>query len=729
MAAYAAVTRWSNMPKKKKKLLEDVEEKNLLAVADPQEQVAKDAEDTDDEKVDPAQVTTGVKKISDVQSKKKKKQNLDDLRTEIEQNFAAAVRADAPWMKEAKQDIDFALGEQWEEEDKQLLKGQNRPVMVFNKIKPLIQLVTGHLIQTKARIQAFPEGGEDETFTAVMDKAIDHIEKVSHLNFKLSYLFAGGERAGKNWIEFHVDYDDDPIFGQLKIPNLGPFKVFVDPQCIEYDLSDAGFGFKVLKLSKGRLKQRYPDKEKEISGVDDSLARIITNVENVRSGEDSDYGNSDTVPRGGQNETEKIDISDNMKEVTVIEYWKRDFVKRWFVYFVEDGAVEEFNSEEEVRAEIEARKRTVHSKLMKEHQAKAQKLADTKAFVNMAAKASGVTPPQDDMPMPEPPALESVNLEFAIRSRNVVRMKVAVIAGNEFMTDGLVDSPFEPEYSGFPFFRYIAEWAPEAEKPELRVQGIVRSLKDPQREKNKSRSQFLHILNTSANSGWIGDEDALSPTKWDELRDFGSTPGLTVRKKKNAALDRIHPVEPSFANSVREKAADDSFKEVSGLNADMLAMDDSANPSGKAIALRIRQAVTILQPSFENFRYTKILIGQFLYSIIPTLFDAAKLAKVLGEKFMRENSLTKDVLRAYLTMISDGKYNVQISEAGAPDTLREETFEDLTQLAQAGISMPPDLFIEFMNIPNKTEILSRVKEWAAMQIQAQAAKSGAGAKP
>lgn len=733
------MARTKTVRKEKKKLSEiptrslvddlagDKPKKNLLSVGEDLlegtgiDTPAGDETLSENETIDPS-ASSGISR-EDKTQEQAKEDELTTLRKEIETNLPIAVRADADWTAEAKEDIAFCLGEQWEEQDKTDLKAQNRPCMVFNKIKPMVQLVTGHLIQTKARIQAFPEGGEDEKFTGVMDKAIDHIEKTSFLNFKLSYLFSGGEKAGKNWIEFHIDYDGDPIFGQLKIPNLGPFKVFMDPSGEEYDLSDCGFGFKVQKITKARLKQLYPEKDTEIDQfADDALASYLTAGAQSKNVDGSDYGNSDKIAGTGPTSDQDLELTGDQKLVTTVEYWKRAYVNKWFVYFVEDGAVEEYDTEEEAKSEISRRQKMKHDKMMQEHMALSKNLQGMKMAVATIAPHVSTPPPVDDVQIPEAPKLESVKIEFAIKKRRVQKMKVAVAVGSIFLTDGLQDSPFEPNYSGFGFFRYIAEWSPEAEQSKLKYQGMVRSLKDPQREKNKSKSQFLHILNTSGNSGWKGDDDAMSEEKWKELKNFGATPGIIVRHKKGAELDRIHPVEPSVAMQVREKSADDSFKECSGLNADLLAIDNNSDPSGKAIALRIRQAITILQPSFENFRYTKILIGQFLFSIIPTLFDSAKLEKVLGSKFMKENQLTRTILDAYLTIIKDMKYNVQISEAGAPDTIREETFEDLMSLAQAGVSMPPELYVEYMNMPNKQEVINKVKEWSAAQAQMMAAK-------
>lgn len=73
------------------------------------------------------------------------------------------------------------------------------------------------------------------------------------------------------------------------------------------------------------------------------------------------------------------------------------------------------------------------------------------------------------------------------------------------------------------------------------MQGITRAVKDPQREKNKSKSQNLHILNTQANSGWVCDDDALSPEGFKDLENVGSKPGLVVRKRPGKEIREIVP--------------------------------------------------------------------------------------------------------------------------------------------------------------------------------------------
>ena len=200
--------------------------------------------------------------------------------------------------------------------------------------------------------------------------------------------------------------------------------------------------------------------------------------------------------------------------------------------------------------------------------------------------------------------------------RQVQEMWVAAMICGHILQDEI--SPFEPYYSGFPFFRFLADWAPNAKSELLRVQGLTRPLKDAQKEKNKSKSQFLHILNTQANSGWIGDNNALTKEGWKDLEAMGSKPGITVQKKPGSDLREILPKGPNMGHLQREQEADQEFKQLSGINPDLMGMQEGT-ASGKAISLRVKQAVLSLVRLFINYRYSKEIIGKFMLLMMPML--------------------------------------------------------------------------------------------------------------
>lgn len=628
-------------------------------------------------------VSSGIKKEDENKSNPD-----DDLDEEINANYTIAAEAERDWIEEAKEDIEFKAGNQWDPEDRAVLETQRRPCLTFNKIKAIVKLLTGHFIQNSARIQVAPEGGEDQQFSDTADRVLDHVDEHAQLDFNLGYLFNGGQTCGRGFIELYLDYERDPIFGHLRSIYHGkPGVILMDPRGSSYDLNqDREFSFKLIQRSKAKLKELYPDKADRIEEISTDSER--PDVLGGKEGDANNYGQAAGRSRVGINRTPGAPLETESGALFwVKEYWRFKYVKKSFVYFIDTGDTKDFNTPDEAAAEIEKRK------------------AAYLAGGNLEAKWAVIE-----------------------KERMIREMHVAVRCGGVILTDGL--SPFEPEYHGFPFFQYIADWTPEAAELKDSIQGIVRCLKDPQREKNKARSQMLHIINTSASAGWIIDADSMDDPKKEDLKSFGSSPGIIIEKKSGSTVQRIDPTAAPVAQIVREKAADDSFKEVSGVNADLLAVDENSNPSGKAIALRIRQAITILEPDFRNFRYTKKLVGTAIVQMFPTMFDVPKLKKILGPMFMKSNGIDETTLTRFLLQIEDLRYNVKIAEQGDTKTMREETFEDLMQMLEKGIGLPFEILAEFMTLPNKAEFIKKVQEYQAAQAQnAQALAAAGGQAP
>lgn len=58
--------------------------------------------------------------------------------------------------KNAQEDYDFYNGRQWNEQDLAVLREQNRPVMTFNRIAPLVNAVIGTERNNKRQVQFIP---------------------------------------------------------------------------------------------------------------------------------------------------------------------------------------------------------------------------------------------------------------------------------------------------------------------------------------------------------------------------------------------------------------------------------------------------------------------------------------------------------------------------------------------------------------------------------------------
>jgi len=607
----------------------------------------------------------------------------DGLRMEILKRFNRCTRHYADWETEAKEDYRFALGDQWTQEERDQLKEQSRPALTFNRIRPIINIVSGYQRENSSRIKVNPEGGEDRLFSEVMDRMIRAIDKWSHMSYKMGYWFDDGCFCGKGFLEAVLKYENDPIRGELDIKQRSPYQIMVDPDCIEYDLNDgAKYVFKIVPLSKDDLIALYPKKEKLIKGFVRDNDDIIENGSGMDGSPgvvaDDDYGNDEQKRNYVKFIASVTDDEDFEKDgkFTIKEYWRKKTVDRYFLIDKESGEPKKFDKEE-----------------------------DGTQF----AKEQG---PIDGK-------------ETKVVKRMVPEMWVAAYCCGFILQDD--KSPFEPYYSGYPFFRFMADWAPTAENEKYRVQGLTRALKDPQREKNKAKSQYLHIINTQANSGWIGDDNALTDTGWKALEKMGSKPGITVRKKPGTELREIQPKGPNQSHLVREEKADEEFTQISSVNPDLLGFQDGTT-SGRAISMRIKQAVLALVRLFSNYQYSKEIIGKFLLSMVPMLFDEKKMIKVLGPEYMRTavdkerypEGLKEGHVAAFLQMVKDNKYDVYVTEADQNKTIRYETFQDLTELLKAGAPIPIDLLIEYMDLSNAQQVKDRIKEQQDAQLQAAA---------
>jgi hypothetical protein len=589
------------------------------------------------------------------------------------------------WNELAREDMAFALGDQWTAEERTTLKEQARPALTFNRIRSIIHLVSGYQRENASRIKVNPEGGEDRIFSEVLDRTIKQIDKWAHLTYKFAYWFDDGCYTGKGWLEAVLTYDADPIRGELRFPQRSPYQVLVDPDHNEYDLNEwpgAQYVFKVVRLSREQLKALYPTKAKLITGfvmdADTDDARLLNGSALLSEGDQDDYGNRPnrtTVLRRNGGTAPESDLPQDDK-FTVKEYWHPKQVKKYFVIDKESGEPRRFDTTDEAEA-----------------------------FIREQAFGKVV-------------------------ERTVREMWVGALVGGYVVQDER--SPFEPYYSGFPFFRFLADWAPSAESEEQRVQGLVRPLKDPQREKNKSKSQTLHILNTQANSGWVADDTAMSPEGFKLLEEMGSKPGVVVKKRPGTELREILPKGPNAGHLQREEQADEEFKQISGITPDLMGFQEGTQ-SGRAISMRIKQAILSLVRIFNNYRYSKEIVGKFILDMVPALFDVKKLTKVLGPDYMRKaldperypEGLTEGHLAAFLQIIADNKYDVYVSEADQNATIRYEIFQELTELLKAGAPIPLELIIEYLDLPNSEEVKQKIKEQQMMQMQQEAAMSAA----
>ena len=278
------------------------------------------------------------------------------------------------------------------------------------------------------------------------------------------------------------------------------------------------------------------------------------------------------------------------------------------------------------------------------------------------------------------------------------------------------DDPFDG-VTTFPYFRFCPYWI------DGYIFGMIDNLIDPQQEINKRRSQILHHLNSSSNSGFTYQEGALSPSEEANLKNFGSAPGVHIKYNKGFDKpERIHPAPLSEGHLVLAKESEGDIKRVSGVNADLLGLPQEKRDSGVMIQLRQRQGMVSTEIINDNYRYTKKIYGSALVEVIrmTELYSEEEIQAVLNES---KTPVDMQALRDFKT----GRYGITVNESQSSPTIRMANLAILLDAFKQGVPIPLDLIIEQSDLPNKEEIIARIQ--AQMQAQPNPAGGGTGGAP
>jgi hypothetical protein len=271
-----------------------------------------------------------------------------------------------------------------------------------------------------------------------------------------------------------------------------------------------------------------------------------------------------------------------------------------------------------------------------------------------------------------------------------------VTAGNLVLED-IID-PYHGVIS-FPYYRFCPYWVDGF------VMGVVQNLIGPQQEVNKRRSQALHNLNQTANSGFKVKKALNNYDR--HLAKYGSTPGIVLDESKaGGKIERIEPAPLSEGHLTASQLSADDMKEISGANFDLLGqLIEGHNESGKAIELRQSQGMKVVEVVFDNFARTQKLLASGIVDMIryTDVYSNEEIRAILAE---REENVELSLLKDRKL----GRYGISIASSSSSPTARYSKFMSIMEIAQMyPDQIGPEVLVENSNIPNKESILQQIK--------------------
>ena len=267
-------------------------------------------------------------------------------------------------------------------------------------------------------------------------------------------------------------------------------------------------------------------------------------------------------------------------------------------------------------------------------------------------------------------------------------------------------SPYE-HYTVVPYFAYFRRG---------QTVGMVDDAMGPQEALNKAVSQYVHIVNTSANSGWIVQEDSLANMTLEQLQEQGAKTGLVVEYKKgSAAPQKIQPNQvPTGIDKIIDRA-DKALKDVTVPD----AMRGSQGPEVSGIAIQSKQFASQQQLAvpLDNLAYTRHLLAVRILKLIQRYYDSYRVFRITetdpmtGKKVEQALEINRfdPMTGGYFNDVTVGTYDVVISEQPMQVTFQNSQFQQALEMMKAGAPIPPAVLVRYSNLADKQEILASIE--------------------
>lgn len=289
---------------------------------------------------------------------------------------------------------------------------------------------------------------------------------------------------------------------------------------------------------------------------------------------------------------------------------------------------------------------------------------------------------------------------FQVVSRLVRRIKWTIIADNVVLHDDW--SPYK-HFTVVPYFPYFRHG---------QTVGMVENLLGPQELLNKVTSQELHVVNTTANSGYKVKTGSLRNMTVGELEQKGAQTGIVIEVDNIDDIEKMTPnAVPTGLDRVSYKA-EEHIKTISGVPDSMMGQD-RADVSSKAIQQKRQAATTNLVKPLDNLIRSDNILARNVLDLVQQFYSEERVFTITKDPLTREvDQFTVNQTSPAGQVINDltlGEYDVVVSSIPVRETMEDSQFEQAVALRELGVTIPDSVLIESSRLQNKRQIMEAMQ--------------------
>ena len=299
---------------------------------------------------------------------------------------------------------------------------------------------------------------------------------------------------------------------------------------------------------------------------------------------------------------------------------------------------------------------------------------------------------------------EQINTAMAAGAVKAKRMRKRVkwIVSTYFTTLFDEYSPYD-DISTVPYFAYFRRG---------KTRGMVDNAIGPQTALNKAVSQYVHIINTAANSGWVVEEGSLTNMETDDLENVGAKTGVVIEYKKGS-----QPPQKITANGV-PTGVDKLIDRATQALKDVTVPDSMRGLQGSAVSGVAKQAdqhasAQQLAVPLDNLAYTRGLLAGRILALVQKYYDSHRIFRITemnpitGKEEEQTIEINKpDGMGGYINDITMGTYDLVITEQPMQVTFENSQFEQTLAMRKEGVKIPDATVVRYSNLSDKHEIMA-----------------------
>ena len=289
---------------------------------------------------------------------------------------------------------------------------------------------------------------------------------------------------------------------------------------------------------------------------------------------------------------------------------------------------------------------------------------------------------------------------FQVTTKLVHRIRWTVIADNVKLHDDW--SPYR-HFTVVPYFPFFRRG---------NTIGLVENLLGSQELLNKVSSQELHVVNTTANSGWKVKTGALTNMSTEELEQRGAQTGLVLELNSIEDAEKIAPNQvPQGLDRISYKA-EEHIKSISGVN-DAMQGFSREDVAAKAIDKNKQSGSTGMAKPLDSLVRSDYILARNMVDLIQEFYTEERLITITKDSHTGEQeTVTVNGMTPEGTIANDltlGEYDVVTTSVPHRETMEDSQFDQAVAMKEMGVAIPDSVIIQSSRLLNKNEIIKKME--------------------